>query len=70
MKHSLTGKCYGFSTIINIFTFTVRGSTSDSVDPAMTTKVDPRAVRVKVEIAAAIHTLRWIINGEKYVPGY
>ena len=40
--------CYGSTVIINIFTFTVRGSTlSDVYRRQLLSKVDPRTVRVK-----------------------
>ena len=38
--------CYGSTGVINIFTLTVRGSTLDVRN--LTSKVDPRNVRVKI----------------------
>ena len=44
--------CHESTTIRKIFTLTVRGSTLDYRRQILTTKVDPRAVRVKLAILA------------------
>ena len=40
--------CYGTTAIIHIFTLTVRGLTLNFRRQILTSKVDPRAIRVKV----------------------
>ena len=60
--------CYGFTAIRNIFTFTVQGSILVvRIRRLQTSKVDPRAVRVKVLITStAIFSLLFALQTRKF----